>query len=148
MLAGSRHPLRHFNRDLKREIDPLVLPLRKKCVAPLSVFLRPNRISVHCIQCRDGLDPQRDGNRIAPKQILFDARFEQGFPRSPGDLAPLRVPPVELGKGIIHGLGAAIEIALHGRFGETLQYIFDKGLLIRPAFASGDDVEGDTDRIL
>jgi tetratricopeptide (TPR) repeat protein len=47
------------------------------------------------------------------KQILLDARFQQGFPRSLQGLAPLRV-----GESLIHGLGAAVEIAFLGRFGD------------------------------
>jgi hypothetical protein len=52
------------------------------------------------------------------KQILLDARFQQGFPRSLQGLAPLRVPLVEFGESLIHGLGAAVEIAFLGRFGD------------------------------
>ena len=57
------------------------------------------------------------------------------------------VPPPEFGKGVVHGLGAAVEIARLGRFGEALQYVFDKGLLIRAAFAFGDDVKRYADRV-
>ena len=59
------------------------------------------------------------------KQDLFDAvvteqvaRFQQGYPRSLQGLAPLRVPLVEFGESLIHGLGAAVEIAFLGRFGD------------------------------
>jgi hypothetical protein len=141
------HAPRHFNRDRKREIDPLILALSVECVPPLPVFLRPRWIAKRCIHGRDGHDPPCHGDRIVAKQILFDARFEQGFPRPPGRDAVFLLPPVEFGKGIIHGLGATLEIADLGRLGEALQYVFDKGLLIRPALAFGDDVEGYTDRV-
>ncbi len=59
----------------------------------------------------------------------------------------LLLPPVEFGKGVVHSLGAAVEIALLGRLGEALQYVFDKGLLIRPALAFGDDVKRYADRV-
>jgi hypothetical protein len=144
----GRHAPRHLNCDFKREIDPLLLAFRVECVPPLPVFLRPSRISVRCIHGRDGLDPPCHGDRITAKQILFDARFVQSLPRSLGSGAVLLLPPVEFGEGVVHSLGAAVVIAGLGRLGEALQYLLDKGLLIRPALAFGDDAEGNTDRIL
>ena len=80
------------------------------------------------------------------QQILLNARFEQDFPRSPGSGTLLLLPPVELGQGIVHGLGAAVEIAALGRLGEPLQHIFDKSTFIRASFAFGDHIKGDADR--
>lgn len=59
----------------------------------------------------------------------------------------LLLPPVQLGKGVVHGLRASIEIAALGRLGEPLQNIFNKLFLIRGAFAFGDDVERYADRV-
>jgi len=76
------------------------------------------RPDFHPFQGRDGLDPSCHGHGITAKQILLDARFQQGFPRSLQGLAPLRVPLVEFGESLIHSLGTAVEIAFLGRFGD------------------------------
>jgi hypothetical protein len=115
---AGQHAPRHFNGDLKREIDPFLVTLREERVPLLPKFWRPGRISIRGLQGRDGLDPSCHGHGITAKQILLDARFQQGFPRSLQGLAPLRVPLVEFGESLIHGLGTAVEIAFLGRFGD------------------------------
>lgn len=87
--------------------------------------------------------PRRwDRGEAAPAPRPHPARFRAIY------LVPLLVLPIEFGQRVVHGFGARVEISLLGRFGEPLQYVFDKGLLIRAAFAFGDDVEGNANRVL
>lgn len=96
---------------LSERLIPFSVTLREERVPLLPRFWRPGRISIRGLQGHDGLDPSCHGHGITAKQILLDARFQQGFPRSLQGLAPLRVPLVEFGESLIHGLGTAVEIA-------------------------------------
>ena len=52
--------------------------------------------------------------------------LQQKFPRSQVSSTVLILPPLEFSQGIVHGFSTAIEIALLGRFGEPLEFVFDE----------------------